>query len=811
MFKLYLKIAWRNLARNKTYSLINMIGLATGLACFLMICMYVADELSYDRHNKDAERIYRINSLIRIGGSELNLTVASDPMGAALKKDYPQVEQYTRIYNSGGAKLVKKGAQYVTETRVAHVDSTFFEVFTCKPIHGDLTTALNEPNTAVITRTAAEKYFGTADAAGKVLETGNDNPVLYKVTAVIEDMPRNAHFNFDVLCSMDNVDYNFNNYLSHNFQTYLKLRPGATANEFEKIFPQYINKYVMPQAQAVMQIKNIDEFQSGGNRLEYSLTPLLDIHLRSDRFPELGTNGNIQYVYIFSAVALFILVIACINFVNLATARSMKRAREVGVRKVLGTTKSNLIRQFIFESALTVLISMIIALAIVWVATPFFNDVAAKELTIATFFNSKMLLIVLALPVAVSLLAGSYPAFFLSSFKPTDVLKGKANAGSTKSILRSGLVVFQFATSIMLIVATITVYQQLNFIQNKKIGFNKDQVLIIEETGYLGNNNKAFKNEMKKVPGVINGAFTGFLPVSGSARNDMTFSKDPVITPTNALNMQAWSIDYDYIPTLGMEVIKGRNFSPSFGTDSTALIINETTASLLGLDDPVGKKVYRSESYPSEKLITYTIVGVVRNFNFESMRQTIAPLCFILGDAGWSTAFRIDPEKTSGILREAERKWKSMSPEMPFSYRFLDDSFNRMYQAEQRVGKVAVAFATLAILIACLGLFGLATYMAEQRTKEIGVRKVLGATVNNIVLMLSRDFLKLVIIAGVIAFPLAWWGMHRWLQDFAFRIDMAWWVFIVSGILAAAIALFTISFQALKAALANPVNSLRSE
>ena len=808
MLKLFFKIAWRNLRRNKTYSLINIIGLAIGLASFVLIALYVTDELSYDRYNTKASRIYRINTSVKMGGYENNMAATSDPMGAALKKDYPEVEQYTRFYAASGSRLIRKGNEFINEDKIAYADSTLFDVFTLPAVRGDTHTALNNPNTVVISESAAKKYFGNVDVVGKNIET---NSTLYKITAVIKDVPDNSHFDFDFLFSMDNAPYNFGNYLSHNFHTYLLLKEGTDYKQFEKKFSEYIQRYVLPQAQQVMDIKSIEEFEKAGNRLEYTLTPLLKIHLYSHLYSELGTNGNIQYVYIFSAVAIFILMLACINFVNLSTARSMKRAREVGVRKVMGTTRANLVRQFISESAMTVLLSMIVALVITLLALEAFNQLASKSLTAGMLLQPKILLIIVLLPVVVSLVAGSYPSFFLSSFKPTDVLKGKIMSGSSKSILRSGLVIFQFATSIVLIIATITVYRQLNFIQNKQLGFNREQVLIVDGTSALGNNADAYKNEMSKLPGVTNATYAGYIPVSASARSDNTFSKGAVVSSTNSFNMQEWEVDYDYIRTMGMHIIRGRNFSRDFGTDSSAIIINETTASMLGYPDPVGKKIYTLTSFPENKLISYTIIGVVKNFNFESLRENIGPLCMTLGGANWSTAFRINAADAGDIITQAERKWKAMATGMPFSYRFLDDSFNNMYRAEQRVGQLAVIFASLAILIACLGLFGLATFMAEQRTKEIGVRKVLGASVQNIIVMLSQDFLKLVVIAAVIAFPIAWWSMHTWLQDFAYRISIGWWIFGIAGVTAALVALVTVSFQAVRAALANPVKSLRTE
>ena len=810
MIKNYLKIAWRNLVKNKTFSLINIIGLATGLACFILITLYVTDELSYDKYHEKADRIYRVNSDIRFGGTDLKLAVSSDPMGATLKKDYPQVEQYVRLYNSSGSKLVKKNKEFINENAVTHADSTLFDVFTFPAISGDTKNALNEPNTVVITESTAKKYFGTTEAVGKTIETNENNSTLYKVTAVIRDMRRNSHFNFDFIFSMDNVEYGWGNYLSHNFQTYILLKPGTDPVAFERNFPQLIDKYILPQAKAFMQINSMEDFKKTGNRLEYSLIPMTDIHLRSDRFPELSVNSNIQYVYIFSAVAIFILLIACVNFMNLSTARSSSRAKEVGIRKVLGTEKKSLIGQFLTESTLMAFAALTVGLIFVWASISYFNDISGKSLSITELFKPQYLLFLLLLPFIVGGLAGSYPAFFLSSFQPIQVLKGKINSGFSKSYLRSGLVVFQFFTSIVLIIGTIVVYRQLNYIQDKKIGFNKDQILVINGTSALGTNTDAFKREVEKMTGVRAASFAGYLPVKNSSRNDNTFSTEAVMTEKNGLNMQVWNVDYDYIPTLGMEMLKGRNFSPEFGGDSAGVIINETTAKLIGYDDPIGKKLYTTDGNANNSIV-YTIVGVVRNFNYESLRQNVAPLCLRLGFNKWATAFKVSASNVQGLVKNIESKWKSMAPGMPFSYQFLDEAFNNMYRDEQRIGKLAMSFATLAILIACLGLFGLATYMAEQRTKEIGVRKVLGASVPDIVSMLSKDFVKLVLIASVVAFPVAWWTMNKWLEDFAYRINIGWWVFIIAGLSAIVIALVTVSFQAVRAALANPVKSLRTE
>ncbi len=811
MIKNYFKIAWRNLLKNKTFSFINIAGLAVGFSSFLLIGLYVLDEISFDKFHEKRDRIYRVNADIRFGGTDLRLAVSSDPMGATLKNDYPQVEQFVRIYASDGPKFIKKGSEYIRENDIVFADSTFFDVFTFPVLAGDAKTALDKPNTVVISETAAQRYFGTVDAVGKTLEVGLQEKILYNVTAVYKDMPTHSHFNFNIILSMDNVDYNFGNFLSNNFQTYIVLKEGTDYKAFEKKFDEVVVKHILPQAKQFMQINSMDEFKKAGNSLEYSLIPLTDIHLKSDRFPELGTNGNIQYVYIFSIVALFVLLLACINFMNLSTARSANRAKEVGIRKVLGTERRTLMGQFIAESSLMSYLAFVVALLITALVLPYFNDIAAKTFEFKDLFTLKSLPVLVVLPLFVGILAGYYPAFFLSSFKPIAVLKGKLNTGFQRSNFRNGLVTFQFVTTIFLVISSIIVFQQLNYIQTKNIGFNKEQVLIINGSGALKRNAEVFKDEVLKISGVTKGSFAGYLPVANSSRSDNSFSKEAVMDMKNGFNMQVWNIDLDYIPTLGMEIIKGRNFSKEFPTDSSGVIINETTAKLLGYDDPIGQRIYTSDGNNAKQKIAFQIVGVVKNFHYESLRQNIGPLCMKLGRSNWAMAFKINTQDIPTLVNKVKTTWKTLAPEMPFRYSFLDDNFDDMYRTEQRVGKVALIFAVLTIFIACLGLFGLVTYISEQRTKEVGIRKVLGASVGNITTLLTKDFIQLVLLAIVIASPLAWWAMHRWLQDFVYRIDISVWVFVSAGIIALLIALLTVSFQAIKAAVANPIKSLRTE
>lgn len=813
MIKNYFKVAFRNLWKNKGYSAINIFGLAIGLASCLLITLYVTDELSYDRHFKNADRIYRINSDIRFGGADLHMTQTSDMMGELLKKDYPQVEEYTRLYTNDGPKLIRKGNEFITETRVANADSTFFSVFQLPSIEGNTGTALNEPNTVVITESAAKKYFGSVKVMDKTIEVKEDNASKpYKITAVIKDIPKETHFNFEFLFSMKNVNYQWGQLTSHNFHTYLLFKPGTDYKAFEKNFDQYSDKYVLPYAQHFVKINSMDEFRKAGNKLEYTLIPLTGIHLHSDFNFEITPSGNIQYVYIFSAVALFILILACINFMNLSTARSAKRAKEVGIRKVLGTERKALIGQFLVESTIMAVISLLIALAIAYLILPLFNDVAAKSLSVKDLLGRNIFPFLILLPFVVGLLAGSYPALFLSKFKPIAVLKGNANTNFKKSNLRNALVVFQFWISIMFIIGTIIVYSQLNYIQNKKLGFNKDQVLIIDGAYALGNNVQVFKNDVLALQGVSSGTLSSYLPVTNSSRSDNSYSKEAVMDTKSGIDMQTWRIDYDYIKTMGMEIVKGRNFSKDYGSDSAAMLITETTARMLGFDDPIGKTIYSPTGIPGDgALVPIQVIGVVKDFHFESLRKKLGPLCFFLGNSTGLASFKVSAAGVKNLIPQIEKKWKALAPGMPFSYRFMSDSFNEMYRSELRAGTLAIVFAILAVFIACLGLFGLVTYMAEQRTKEIGIRKVLGASVSNVVTMLSKDFLILVAIASVLAFPLAWWAMHKWLQDFEYRINISMWVFVVAGVIALLIALLTISYQAIKAAISNPVKSLRTE
>lgn len=807
MIRNYLKIALRNLLKNKAYSFINIAGLALGLTCCLLITMYVVDELSYDHFHKNADRIYRINADLKFGGHDYVLAVVSDPMGHTLVKDYPQVKNAVR-FREQGSFLVKKGAENLKETRVIFADSTLFDVFSFPLIYGDPKTALAAPNTVVITESTARKYFNKVDVMGETLLL--DDETNYKITGVIKDIPKNSHIQFDFFLAMAGLEESKqNNWLSHNFNTYLLLEEGAKIEQLAAEMDKVVEKYVGPMAQQLMQI-TMDEFRKSGNYLNYTFIPLTDIHLHSNRTAELSPNGNIQYVYIFSAVALFVLLIACINFMNLATARSAGRAREVGIRKVMGSLKSSLIGQFLTESVVMALLSLVLAVAGVWLLLPWFNQLSGKEMALGAFVNAAIVPVLLLFVVATGLLSGSYPAFFLSSFRPVNVLKGRLSQHAKGGGLRSALVVFQFITSVLLIIGTIVIYRQLNYIQTKQLGFNKEQVLIINDAYALGDQLSAFKEEALRETGVVSGTISSYLPVP-SSRSDSPIFPSPVPDQTKAVATQQWRVDHDYIKTMGMEMSQGRDFSKDFLSDSTAVIINEAAARLLNFDNPVGQHIYSLQNTIDGKMDKYEVIGVVKNFHFESLRSNISPVVFFLASSRGNISFRLNSDDITGTINRIQSKWRSMAAGQPFAYTFMDESFDQMYRAEQRIGNIFISFAILAIFIACLGLFGLSAFMAEQRTREIGIRKVLGASVSNIVAMLSKDFLKLVLIATVIAFPIAWWGMSKWLEDYAYRTEISWWIFALAGVVAVLIALATVSFQAFRAAVSNPVDSLKIE
>lgn len=827
MLKKYIKIAIRNLNRNKVFSAINIVGLALGLATCLLILIYVVDELGYDRYNKNYDRIYRIDADLSFGGAEVNQVMVPDGLGPTMKKEFPEVSQYVRFQGSDEIN-VKKGNESIKEDRVVFADSTIFEVFTLPMLQGNPATALVDPNSMVITASTAKKYFNTVNVVGKTLtvinstqlwehrnEPGNGTRWLgvnYKISGVIKDFPSQSHFNFDFILPMSaNQGSRQNNWIHHDYYTYLLLKKGADPKNLSSQFPSIIQKYTGPQIQQALNM-SLQDLQKTGAFIKYSLMPLGSIHLRSHKMGEWGPNGHMEYVYIFSTIAMFILLIACINFMNLSTARSSKRAREVGIRKVLGSLRMNLITQFISESVLISFISLIIALFIAALLLPYFNELANKNMTLGILFNPWMILILFSLVIIVGIMAGSYPAFLLSAYQPIQVLKGKLSSGFKSGWLRNSLVVFQFGISITLIIVTLVIFSQLHYIRKKDLGFNRNQVLILNNCNALGQRAQAFKLNISQIAGVQSVTMSGFLP-TGDNRMENDLFKDPTLSPSGALQLEEWSVDNNYIPTLEMKIISGRNFSPQFPSDSNGVILNESAIKMLGIQNPVGKKLYAKTDLEtfSKGQKTITIIGVIKDFNFNSLRQLVTPVGFILGEDRGSMALRINSSDIPNLIGKIEQHWKSIVPGQPFSYSFMDEDFNKIYQSEQRIEKLFISFAVLAILVACLGLFGLITFAAEQQVKMIGIRKTLGASVKDIIVLLSGDFLKMVFVSILIASPVAWWITTKWLQGFAYKIHMSVWFLVAAGVLATLIALITVCSQAFKAAIANPVKSLRTE
>ena len=813
MFRNYAKIAWRNLVKNKLYSALNVLGLATGLGVCLLIILYVTDELSYDRYNVNAGRIYRVDEDSYINNTRFDAAMVSKFLGPALVASHPRIQQMVRFRNPGN-QLVKKGDSHILEHRFVFADPTIFKVFTLPMIAGDANTALKNHHSIVIDESAALRYFNSTDVLGQTLEIGDDNTPV-KVTGVIRDMPEQSQFHFSFIRPI-RESYTFNgaddnSWLSSNYYTYILAQPGTTRAEVQKDVDEAVNLNIGPALQKQVHA-SVADLEKAGNHFRYRIFPLTDVHLYSNKSYELEANSNILFVYTFSVIAVLILLIACVNFMNLSTARSANRAKEVGIRKVAGSTKGHLVLQFLTESVLLSLFSLVLALGIAVLLLPMFNQLAGKSLHPGQLFSGRLLPVLILLVLVVGCIAGSYPAFYLSSFQPIHVLKGKMAAGFKSSRLRSSLVVFQFFISIGLIVSTLVIYRQLHFIQNKEVGFNRNRVLVIHDTWPLGRDGTAnLRTNLLTLAGVTDVTITGDLPtVGGDQYRQPGWFRDASLDASKAFFLTTLAVDAHYVPTLGMHIVKGRNFNlAKFATDSTGIVLNEAAVAMLGVKDPLNLLIWsKDHEFPARP---FHVIGIVKDFNYNSMHDNIHPLAMVVSPYWGSMAVRFNKNDVAGLIRQVENKFHAAKQGLPFTYTFMDDDFDRLYHTEQQTGRIFITFAIFAIVIACLGLFGLVTYAAEQRTKEIGIRKILGASVSGIVSLLSRDFAMLVGIAALIAFPVAWWAMYKWLNTFAYRTPISWWIFLVAGAIAFAIALLTVSIQTIRVALANPVKSLRSE
>ena len=825
MLKNYMTIALRNLRKQGFYSFINIAGLAVGIAACLIIILFVLDELGYDRYNTLGNRIYRVNNEVKFAENHSRMAVSPAPTAQALLQDYPEVESAVR-FRSYGSYLVKRadGTENIKEQNVIWTDSTFFKIFSIKVLEGNPDHALKEPASIAISKQTADKYFPQGGALGQSFIL--DNKYQAKVTAVYEDMPQASHFHFDILIAMVGDwpvarEAQSSSFLSNNFNTYVLLKEGTDAKALEAKLAGFVDKYVGPQAAGALGGDfTMEKFRAAGNKFEFTLMPLFDIHLHSDLRVEFKPNGSITYVYLFATVALFILTIACINFMNLSTARSSNRAKEVGVRKVMGSLRSHLVRQFLTESTLTTMFAFVLAVGLAYLFLPLFNDLSSKKLHLP-FTEPLFYVALLVASFIVGMLAGLYPSFFLSTFRPINVLKGQVAMGLKSGIIRSTLVVFQFVISIFLIIGAITVNRQLHYIQNKKLGFEKDQVIIVQDAYALRPKVQSFKTEALKISSIESGSISGFIPVesSGSWRNDQAYWKEGSQPSTeNLVSLQNWSVDYDYIKTFRMKVKMGRGFSNEFLSDSSAVVLNESAVQQFSLGrDPIGKKIStfngnRPDGSPDPNQIrTWTVIGMIENFHFSSLKESISSLGLFLNKSDGSVSFRFSANNSHETIMSLEKVWKELAPGQPFQYSFLDEDFGRMYASEQKLEKIFVLFAGLAIVIACLGLFALTAFTAEQRTKEIGIRKVLGASVSSIVVLLSKEFGKLIIIAFVLATPVAWLAVDWWLKNYTYKVEVGVFVYLLAGLFSFAIAWLTMGYQAIRAATNNPVNSLRSE
>jgi len=811
MIKNYIKIALWQLRKQKMYAAIKIGGFALSIAACLLIALYIKDELSYDKAYPDADRIYRVIATIPINGKLMRGNSLPAPVAKVLKLNFPEVEMAGRLMSSlllprAGSNELRRAdnRQNTHEEGFNYADQEMLNILKMPMVYGDRAHALTEPNTLVISKKKADKYFPGQNPVGKVMYLNNDITKPYKIGGVMQDFPTTSHLQYDFLLTLKGIEFfpgEQTMWEANNYDVYVLLRSGTNIAEFQKKATSVILKnYIIPRMIAGGAkddaVKTVEQFS-------FYMQPISDIHLESNDIHDGLLHGDIRFIWLFAAIAGFILIIACINFINLSTAKSASRAKEVGVRKVIGCTRFSLMKQFLTESLLFSLLSFAVGILLAWILLPYFNTITSKSLTIpwsAVWLIPTMI----TATVITGILAGLYPAFYLSTFKPVNVLKGVVSTGSKNPVLRNGLVVFQFTASIILIISTFVIYHQTQFILNKKLGFDKNQVVMLQGANILGNNVKNFKDELLKLSTVKSVTVSDYLPIAGTNRGENTFYNEGKAKVESGVNAQFWRIDNDYLKTMGIKLMAGRNFLPEMSTDSQAVVINQTLANKLNLRNPIGKRITNGGKI-------FQVIGMVEDFNFESLRDPIGGLCMHLGNSPSIVSVKVNAGNMENTISTITPVWKKFSPEEPIRYTFLDERFANMYADVQRMGRLFTSFAILSISIACLGLFALAAFMAEQRRKEIGIRKVLGAGVQSITKLLSVDFLKLVTIAIVIASPIAWLAMTKWLQDFAYRISISWWMFVLAGMLAILIALFTVSFQAIKAAISNPVKSLRSE
>ncbi len=809
MVKNNFKMAYRSMMRHKFYSLLNLVGLAISMTVCVFIAIYVQNELSFDKHIKDSDRIFRIATHIKYADNLFNIPAAPDPMAKALKEDFPEIEFAARTHNNS-TNLVEVDSKFFRQSGVTYADQSFFDLFDFPLLRGDKEHLLDEPNTTVLEESTAKKLFGEKDPIGQIIKYNEQFDL--KVTGVIEDIPENTHFDYDMfITTLNDRGASQNIWLSNNFITYLKLSDGHTKESLEAKIPEFIERHIGPQVKRLMNVSYKEAEASGNLSINYYLQPLESIHLRSKLDFELGETGTINQVYMFSIIGLFILLIACINFMNMSTARASVRAKEVGVRKVLGSMRKQLISQFLTESIINAGLAMILAVGMVYLILPGFNQLTGKSIIDPIFGANGLWLSLLIGTIIIGILAGIYPAFILSSFRPIKVIKGELTSGKGSTWMRNILVVVQFATSIFLIIASIVIYSQLDYLQSKKLGFNKDQILIINETQLLGKQIESFKNELEKQAIIESVSVSGYIPGT-NINSDTPLLREDATSPDDGVAIQHWSVDYDYIETFDIELIQGRFFSEDFASDSTAVVVNETALRRFGyLEDPIGKKVKTLAGIAGNTAQTFTIIGVMRDFQFKSMTETIQPHALLLEYSPGAVNVKFNKESAAEVISSVESIWNKFAEGRPFEYSFLDQIFESSFRDQNRDKTIFAIFAALAIIIACLGLFGLAAFITEQRKKEIGIRKVLGASTQTLLRLLFSNFTSLILISSVIAIPVVWWYLSGWLVDYPEAISLSPMFFVLGVFIVLTIAMLTVGFQSFKAAKRNPIDNLRYE
>ncbi len=807
MFRNYFKVAWRNLLKYKMYSFIKIGGFAIGISAFILISLFVREELSYDKYYKDVDRLYRVVNVFDSPSETEKWVAFPAQIGEVLHTSFPEVEMAARLipyngwFDAGNNQFRRIDRdQSVYEEGFAYADPELLEVLEIPMVYGSRENALSEVNAIVLSRKKAEKYFPGENPVGKTILLNDETEEPFVVGGVMEDFPTNSHLQFEFFITLYEREFwpgEQTNWCCWNYNAYVKLLPNSDPLALEEklllIRDQFIVKYMEERGnQGAEDTKKYHAFD---------LQPVKDIYLHSTDLHNPTTGGSMAIVWLFSAIAIFVLILACINFVNLSTAKSANRAKEVGMRKVVGSFKSHLIQQFLTESFLVCFISVLLGLGLTMLLLPFFNDMALKQLVIP-WSEWWFVPTVVAFVLVITLLAGLYPSFYLSAFRPIDVLKGSLSRGSKNSVLRNIMVIFQFATSIVLIVGALLVQDQLQYIMNKELGFDKEHVLMIQGANTLGEQRRAFKEELKNLAEVKSVAASSYFPVEGTRRDQNQFWLDGRSELDKPVGAQRWQVDVDYIETMGIKLVEGRNFT-EMASDSSAIIINQRMAKQLNLENPIGAKIMNWE--------TWTVIGVMEDFHFETMKSEIRPVGLVRREFGDIVAVKLQSNNISGLLSTIDQKWSEFMPNQPIRYTFLDESFARMYDDISRTGKVFTSFAVLAIIVACLGLFGLSAFMVEQRSKEISIRKVLGASFQVIFQLLTLNFVRMILIALVIAVPLAIYLMTDWLADFEYAVPIGWKVFAWAGLLVTVIAMVTVSFESIKAAVLNPVKGLRSE